>query len=433
MTDKLFVLIGSADDATTSRLQARGVRYREKNLNSGMNNWRKIVEDVAASRGTIVRLNRHNFEQFAGPALSGHPLPPYDSHHELTPAIAAAIARVPHLVLVHEQILAGSSWSSEPSGSRTYSAGDDETLSASARSAVISVFEDAGITLTPYRRNAEASELASAFIDDHESDLLLRIYLPELLPHSDQTSRLINVFREWLTNVRHLGVRLSSHRTAHGEVIEFFAGDGTSAADFDRELDAFQHYVGVIPDAPAATVLLQGFGIDVQTASEFVDRHQLLLRRIQIDMGHERERRELMHRHSAEAELVELLPPDAPIDALRSLVRQTLGVPSGALSETRAASPVVVNNQTIHAVYGNAQQNVASMSPPLDVAQVFLDAPDGAGQLTRLAELADPDLPRSRRQQAAAGLKAFLLRAKDRVEQEAFRVAFAWINSQIEM
>ncbi|MCT1479373.1 hypothetical protein [Microbacterium sp. p3-SID336] len=434
MTDKLFVLIGSADDATTSRLQAREVRYRQKNLNSGMKNWGQIVEDVAESRGTIVRLNRHNFEQFAGPELSGHSLIPYDSHHQLTSAFVAAVARVPHLVLVHEHILAGATWTSEQSPSWTYSAGDvDERLSEAARNAVLSAFENAGVTLTPYRRNAEAAELASAFIDDNESELLLRIYLPSALPHSDQASRLISLFREWLTNVRHMGVRLSSHKTSRGEVIEFFAGDGTSVGDFDRELVAFQNYVDAIATPDAATALLRGFGVDERSAADFVDRHRMLLRRIQIDMNHEQERRELAHRQSAESELVELVAVDAPLDVLRSLVRQVLPMHAGPEIESRGAAPVVINSQAFHAVYGDVQQTVGIGGLPAEVARVFHEMPDGDRQIAHLAELADADLPRSRRTQAAAGVRAFLLRAKDRLETEAFRVAFAWINSQLDL
>lgn len=97
--------------------------------------------------------------------------------------------------------------------------------------------------------------------------------------------------------MRHIGVWLSTHKTAQGEVLEFFASDGTGSDDFERELTAFRNYVGVIPDAEAATALLRGFGIDASTADEFVARHQLLLRRIQVDMEHERERRELAQRH----------------------------------------------------------------------------------------------------------------------------------------
>lgn len=438
--DKLFVLIGSADDATTTRLQARGVRYLQKNLNSGVTNWLKVIEGVRESRGTIVRLNRRNFEQLAGPALSARRIVgpraiTYEKHHELTPTLVAAIASVPHLVLVHEHILAGSSWEAEaPAPSWTYAGlQHEETLSDAARSAVLAAFDEVGVTVVPYRKNAEAAELASAFIDDNESELLLRIYLPSTLPYSDQASRLIGVFREWLTNVRRLGVRLASHKTAQGEVIEFFAGEGTSAADFDRELVTFQDYVGAIPDAGVATALLQGFGIDARTADEFVARHRLLLRRIQLDLDHERERRELTHRHTAETELVELLPPEVTPGTLRSLVHGVLPTASARDLKAGPEPPVVVNHQTFHAVYGNVQQTFGHAGPPADVARAFLEAPDGESQLARLAELSDADLPRSRRQQAAAGLKAFLFRAKDRVEQEAFRVAFAWVNSQIDL
>lgn len=105
-------------------------------------------------------------------------------------------------------------------------------------------------------------------------------------------------------------------------------------------------------------------------------------------------------------------------------------------SEGRTPARVFINNQTFHAVYGNVQQTLGNSGPPADVAQVFQDMPDGsisAHQLARLTALSDTDLPRSRRQQAAAGLKAFLLRAKDRIEAEAFRLGFAWVNNQIEM
>jgi hypothetical protein len=44
--------------------------------------------------------------------------------------------------------------------------------------------------------------------------------------------------------------------------------------------------------------------------------------------------------------------------------------------------------------------------------------------------LEDPETPHGRRAAAVAGLKSFLLRSRDRIEAEGYRVLFRWIESQ---
>ncbi|GGD88117.1 hypothetical protein [Microbacterium murale] len=432
---KQFVLVGAAEDATTSRLQARGIRYVHKNLNSGPANWRAIVDAVAESDGVIFKFNRHNFEQLSGNTGNATTDSLYAPHAQVAPDLLRAIAGVPHLVLVHQDILGGSDWVTETPAAWVHSGEEyEETLSDAARQSVLGMLDSAGVQVTAYRRNAEATELASAFLDDTETHLLLRIYLPSTAPHSDEGSRLLDVFREWLVNVRHMGVRLSTHRTQHGEVIEFFASDSTSHADFQKELAKFQDYVDLVSSPEAATAMLQGLGVGENDASEFVLRHGMLLKRIRIDITHERERRELSLRQSAESELIELARADASTDSIRALVVEILPGPSTAGPRDGGATSVYINNQTFHAVYGNVQQTLGDVPAPTIVAQALSDLPDGGispRQMGTIAELSDDDLPLTRRQQAAARLKTFLLRSKDRLETEAFRIAFAWVEQQL--
>lgn len=435
--DGYFVLIGAAIDPTTTRLQARSIRYFSKNLNSKVGNWEaivKLLEGEAAA--VIVKLNRHNFEQMAGESGSELHKRLYAEHSRFAPRLVQAIANVPHLVLVHEDIITGSTWRTE-APEDWYEAGleYEETLADSVRVRVLSLFDEHGAQMTVYRRNAEAAELAASFIDDAENNLLLRLYLPADRLFSEEASRLLDVFRDWLVTARGRNVRRAGYRTERGEVIEFFADSTVSREDLEMELSSFRRFVDLLTDPGAARTLLEGLGLSPEAAGSFVQRHGRTLRRIQTDMRHEQEQQLLTLRQAAESELDDEVSLDIAPTAVRDVLAQLLGGQAPLTPDQigpRSGGHVVINQQVFHSVQGSVTQFIGSdVSEELIALIAAQDgSPFGSQLITAVHELGDAGIPRSRRTAAAAALRSFLLRARDRMEAEAFKMLFAWVERQ---
>lgn len=433
--EKYVVLIGAADSATvTSRLSARRVRYVVKRLSSRPENWNitaRLVETDGAV-AVIVKLNRHNLEQMTAVG-DGHVGLLYADHADVAPRLLRAVASIPHLVLIHEHIGLGEDWVSEAPTSWRYPGDEyEERLSAATRTAAFKLLEDCGIAPTYYLRNAEADELAALFLEDVESNLLLRLYFPADRLYAEETSRLLDIFRDWLVTTQGLSVRRAGYRTARGEVVEFYADGDLTRDGLQARVAHFKQFVDMLEDPDAAIDALAAVGLDRQRAREFVDKNVRALRRLKTDMRHEYERRSLALRQSAEAELVEEVDLRVPLDSVGAMVQGLFRLDTDSHELHPTPPTLTLNQQTIH-VSGALYQISGEVATAADLVRAIGALRGEDELLTMTEEIQDPETPVGRRAAAAAGLKSFLIRSRDRLESEVFRLLFRWIDSQIGM
>lgn len=402
--EPFFLLIGSVGAATTSRLQARHIRYVSKVLNSGSKNWETIVALLQDPmlRGAIVRLNRHNYEQLTGVTREHYVDHLYSGQARVAPELLRHLAAVPHLVLVHEHIVAGEAWEGDLQSPKYEDGEYFEVLSEETRSAANSLFDGAGIQLTVYVRNVEADEIAEAFIDDVGNNLLFRMYVPAGSQYANEVSRLLEVFREWLT-ARGRRVRKEGYKTPRGEVIEFFAESSQSTDVLSRELAEFSHFVDLSNDPAAARAELMRLGVGEQPARDFVARSGKELKRILRDVRHEQERQLLELRRSMEDDVADEVAADIDEARVQLVVSQLVPAPgqsSFAPAPGRAHS-TVINQQFFGAV--NSVTNNPTASPGdgefAAVLTLIETLAQGNPKLVQAAnELADrtPNAPRGR-------------------------------------
>lgn len=424
--DRYVVLIGADSEAVVSRLRARRLRYVIKRLNSRPENWEttaRLVEGQGAV-AVIVQLNRHNLEQMT----ATNPL--YAAHADVAPRLLRAIASVPHLVLLHEDIGQGDDWVSEaPAGWMYEGAEYEETLSLESRDAALRLFEACEIAPTFYRRNAEADELAALFFEDVENNLILRLYIPADRLYAEETSRLLDLFRDWLVTAQHLRVRRSGYRTSRGEVVEYYSDGELTRQALQNQVFGFRRFVDLLSDPDAATEALVATGMERTRAREFVDKNARSVRRVQTDMKHEHERRILALRQSAEAELLEEVDLRVPLDSVGLVVGRLFGIEpdEAVLSQTKTIT--VNHHQTIN-VSGSLYQLNDNTATAADLIELIGTLKADSDLMAMAHEIEDPETPHGRRAAAAAGLKSFLLRSRDRIEAEGFKVLFRWIESQ---
>jgi hypothetical protein len=303
--DRFFLFIGDADsDAAVSRLKAARVLYRKKQLNSKPENWRKIVGLLREPglRGVVGTLNAHNYDQLLDPRYSG-----------VSDELLVAVAQTSHVFFVHEQVLTGEEIPVQPPPVRTRSGWYDEPFARdfgapepAVRAQVAALFDQRRINVLPYRTNAERAVLAAAFIEDHERDLLLRVYVPHGRLYADEMDRLLGLFRDWLNQVRHHTVRQDGYTTAAGRVYEF-VGDGSLSPDQLRtDMEAFHGFLDLCAARPeAAERQLLGEGVDPAGACRLASRYGKEKRRLDIDLRHARDSRLLDLRRDLESELVD--------------------------------------------------------------------------------------------------------------------------------
>jgi hypothetical protein len=211
----------------------------------------------------------------------------------------------------------------------------------------------------------------AAVRDDDQTGLFFRVYIPSERLYAAEAEKLLSLFRDWFMAVRGPGIRQAGYRTASGQMYEFFADVSLAKVDLREEFNSFSSFLTLCSAEPSAAVdILVPMGLERDIGADIVARFGREVRRLQIDLKHERERRILTIRHSLEEELVDhgvelQVIPSAQINTLiETLVPgpsasdslMLLTVPQSA--RTLPLVAVNINQQFVNAIESTIIQNV---------------------------------------------------------------------------
>lgn len=447
-------------ESVTSKINTSGGEYVLKSLNSKPGNWVKIAEIVKRSdlTGVIMKLTGNDFQRIAR-----------DAYAHATDILFREVATKPYLLLVHEEVVTPRDPELEPATPEGTSADENEaeneddwlmdldgdewnddiareyfgTLPKDVREAVQQRFEAHGLTLTTYKRNAEASIFATAFVEDTLNNLLFRIYVPSGRLYEDELAKVLELFHDWLGSVKGQTVRQSGYRTPSGRVIEFFGEPGMNADVVSDELQEFAQFLNIVEDSATAEQMLLRLGVTPDRAGGLVAKYAKAARRVLVDTKHTRERMILEIQQQLESELIDELPALSTAE-LGDLVSHLVpSSPFAASPETRSLAagqdgpPHTVNVQIFQRVEGLVAQNVNGPvtvgTPAAELIQLVRQFGDDSAEAleTSARELADPGAPQPARLRARQVLKNFLLRNATRIEKSVYDSALKWVVDSV--
>lgn len=317
--DKKFLFISDSDgQEAKSRLAVAGVPYIKKMLESGSENWGKIVDIIETEPliGVLVKLTTATMTRMLQP-----------DYIAARDAIFSSLGQKPHAVFVHSSmfgIMLEQSTGIEESDDWFGSAAYFHPLDDEERDLVLELFNVFDLNVVPYRRNVELNLLAGEFVESHQSNLIFRFYIPSGKIYAEQTAEVLGLFHDYLTKSFGISVRQSSHATNRGTTYEFF-GDGEITqevvtarfTEFTKTMDL------CIADPLAAEQLLISQGADPVAVGRIVTDYTKKLRRLTSDIRQERERKLMDIRHRLETELVEVAS-ESDLDSIGQLVDQLI-------------------------------------------------------------------------------------------------------------
>lgn len=431
----LVLLVGTIDsEGIRSTLKATGRQYKIKRLDSSPDNWNSIVAlfEQYKIQCAVVKLTGYVYEHLASPR-----------YKDVRDSLLEHLSQVPHAIFIHEEVISGNSdkrtLQEEEVGEELKDSYDDYLRSTlhqpedEVREAVNDLLLKYGLNVLPYTKNAEVTVMASSFITGAEEGLLFRIYIPTGRLWADETDRLIQLFRDYLTRVARFSVRLDQHRTAQGIVYEFFhAADQNETTVNDESLAVqFKEFSKLldlsVSDPTQAEAMLRSKQIEDRDIIPILTRYAKEAKRLQVDLKHEREQRVLAIQQRLESELVDALPADVDWGIISVLVNSAVpplsGVSSALSSDQRplqltaaTGSSVTLNlrPQIVQAVNSIVAQEIEGDVHLTELDQKLLQlirehAADREPELTSAVhELADASAPKSDRLLAKQRLKAFL-------------------------
>lgn len=429
-------------ESVTTKISTGGSSYISKMLASTPGNWWTIVSILRrpSLTGSIVKLTKKDYERISR-----------NEYAEVADALFSELAKKPYLLLVHEAILGVPALELEkPKEAELdeYEEWNDYIarehfgdVPEDVRQAVHSLVDKHSLVISSYKRNAEASILASSFIEETLSNLLFRLYIPAGRLYEDELGRLLEMFHDWIGSVKNQSVRQGGYKTASGRVVEFYGDGETDRERFKGELNEFASFLNLLENPIEAEKALRDHGLTDLRARELVARYSKQSRRVLIDIKHERESRILQIRHQLESELSDELA-NVSGDQISNLVDGLVPNPqSGPLSlitgDTERPPQIVLNQQIFHHVSGVVAQSitgkVATGIAPEELLSVVREL--GGSNRDQLevdaSELIDPEAPMATRISAKQRLKSFLGRNYQRAETAAFQAAWRWLEAQL--
>jgi hypothetical protein len=448
-TPRFLLFIGSTtSDAAVSKAKTAGIYYHHKMLESRASNWESIVELLKAPNllGVVAKLTSRNFELMV-----------QSDYEQVGIALLEAIGKTEHVLFVHESILTGEDpwdaapapdWDGDQPPPFDYRMRRFSPPSETTRLVVMERLEKYDINVTPYKTNAELSMLATSFIDANENNLLFRLYVPSGRLYAGEASKMVEMFREWLTRVKRLRIREDGYSTVRGHVYEFFGDQDTHEVEIAQEFADFSEFLETCAEAPDDAISrLKAMGLDNASAEDIVRRYGKETRRLHLDLRHARETKVMSIQHRLESELVDqaeakLLLPEQAKALVEKLVPPlakaslALDPPSAAEARPSGSPSVVVNQQIIGSVEGIVAQELHGTAHLGVQSQELITLIDrfGAKELAALQsavhEIEDTEARPADRLAAKQRLKGFLYKLQGKVEDTALKVLQKYIEEK---
>ncbi|QUX29536.1 hypothetical protein KGD83_02840 [Nocardiopsis akebiae] len=431
-----------------SKLNVTDIWYVTKIMESSPGNWEKIANILENPNlvGVVGKFGRGVYARMGS-----------EEYSSASSRMIENLSKVPHMIFIHEEVINGGGTKNydvllpkmhargKPFKTKldNYLSQLPEETTATANN----LLNKHGIQVSSYTKNSELYVLADSFIEDLENNLLFRIYVPKGKLYSNEMSRLLDLFREWLTTVKKEKIRQDGYKTSRGQVFEFFSERDLRKEDMAGEIQEFSRFLDLCSYPDQATLALQGIGIERTSANELVGRYAKEVRRLRIDIKQEREKRILQIRHQMESEVTEgtLLPGvhwAAVGDLVASMVPESPGDLTGLMtrhevSKENGNHPIQINQQFIERAYGEVSQNIAGTQHFGPDAQALIElirdhgGEEEADLVASVHEASDEEARTPDRLAAKNKIKSFLIRSRDNIEATAFSLAQSYIESQM--
>jgi len=462
---KIVLFLGKADtEGVTIRLKAVGALYKRKMLESRVENWEKIIEifNEFNVSSVIVKLTSATFRILC-----------QEQYSKVRENLLTLIASKPNLFLGHESLLMEQDEEEnqetkeevqidginpeliDPELAENYEYGlydydyidFFDPLSTEVIREVTGLLATHGITIIPYNKNVELVVIASKFVEQNDSNLIFRIYVPSERMWANEAEKLLQLFREYLHKVSGLNVRQEQHRTNQGVVYEFFGGDGVEPTILPQKFNEFSSFMEMCVSNPEhAQLLLESTHLNKAEVFNLVERYSREARRLHVDIKQERERKLLAIRHILESELSEYVRTERDWEIIGKIIdgsvpavtgiSSALSIDRRQLPETNSNITINVNPQIIGTINGVVAQQILGDQHLGTDAKQLLELIDKYAETNKATltsavhELSDESAAPEDKLTAKHKLKGFLYSAAGKIGNIALDVAQKYIERQ---
>jgi len=277
-------------------------------------------------------------------------------------------------------------------------------------------------------------------LEDTEQGVVLRLYIPEGRYQLAQLDTLISIITKYFQQVERSAFWVDREQGAAGVSYVFRSTDGSGIDGFRRAADRFDSFLALVSeDSASAEARLLAAGVDRNLVGQYVDRYKRDLKRLQLDIKHDYERKTLLLVQAVEADAVEaestampqaaiVSKPSDLINVVGNLGPVTLQFGLGSFS----SAPNVIAGERImlgRVNYTDEDRHI------LDLAAME-DEPVRAAQLrSDVDRLKDPGTSLEDRHTAVQRLKGLVFKsigyAGRKVDEVGTKLLIAYLEEQL--
>lgn len=302
------------------------------------------------------------------------------------------------------------------------------------------LLEDLGgrVELAPFRKRSDVTLRMFEALEEAQAGIFLRLYVPHGRYQSEQFEDFLTLFSRYLRDVEGKEFSIDVHRTARGTNYVFKGrGDASSVDDLRDATKRFDAFLALSETDPlAAEQALVRAGSPVRDAGFIVAKYARSIRRLNMEVRHEFERRRLTLAQSLEAELLDAkdsvllpLPAENQPSSLFAIVGNTAPVTIN-LSNSVVASTVEVGQLISGGIsYSVEDKEILELIAAID------DKVEALRLRSELDRLKDVATRPEERRTAVQKLKTFLYTGAKyigrKADDVATKVLVAYLERQI--
>lgn len=271
---------------------------------------------------------------------------------------------------------------------------------------------DLKIEVVPFRKRSDVTIRMFEILEEAQAGIFLRLYVPHGRYQSEQFEDFLTLFSRYLRDVEKREFSIDVQRTSRGTTYVFKGrGEVGDVNDLQLAVRRFEDFLSLAQfDSEVAVAALERAGISRAPAGSIVEKYARSMRRLNLEMRHEFERKKLILRQSFEADLLDedearLLPvPDSTQpSALFSVIGNTAPVTiniAGHVADSVRVAQIIEG-----AVYSDEDRRL------LELIEGLGDEIEALKLRSELDRLKDPATAPEQRRTAGQKLKSFLYKA----------------------
>lgn len=309
---------------------------------------------------------------------------------------------------------------------------------ADSISEIFNIIFSSNVEIVPFKKRSERNIRAQEFIDEIDSGVFLRLYVPNGKLASEQFGDWLKLFEGYLQQAEGRDVFIESRKTKHGIIYIFREKDILITAEqLELVKNNFDIFLSTLQsNSRQAESMLVTMGMDSSTAIDFVAKYAKESRRIIRDLKYDTERRWLALRERCEEELDDLLTGDNPLllapempNPLFSIMNNSAPVTIHFANVT-AEQGAVIQSLVAGAVNGNITY-VPEDNLLIELFDKHVERLQALQLKSELDQLKDDSMPDDQRKTSKQKILSFLYKFGKYIGDNAMKVLIAYVEKQI--